>query len=93
MKMRPKRLMTATALTPAALLVLSSATQVAGAVVCTGMDGHIDIEPISEGCCIPSAATSRGDAVEPSIADSGWGHGTAVVLTCSWTRSRTRSRT
>lgn len=80
MKIRPKHLSTATALTLAALLVLSSASEVAGVVVCVGLDGHVDIESISEGCCISDKVVSRSNAVELPATGSGCGDCTDVQL-------------
>ena len=88
MKIRPKHTMTATALTLAALLVLSSATQVAGVVVCVGLDGHIDIESIFEGCCVSGPAGARGDAAELSASDSACGDCTDVQLKAPPLRSK-----
>jgi len=88
MKMRPKHLVTATAVTLAALLVLSSATQVAAVVVCVGLDGHIDIESIFEGCCTSGAAEPRGDSNELSITDAECGDCTDVQLKAPPLRSK-----
>ena len=72
--------MTATALILAMFLVLSNATQVAGVVVCVGLDGHVDIESIFDGCCISGPAGDRGDTTELSAADSGCNGCTDVQL-------------
>jgi hypothetical protein len=80
MKMRPKHFLTAMALTLAALLVLSSATQVATAVVCIGPDGHIDIESIFQGCCSSGPAGARSNAAALSATGSDCGDCTDVQL-------------
>jgi len=86
--MRPKHLSTATALTLAAMLVLSSATQVATAVVCIGLDGHIDIESIFQGCCISGTTAAQSDAAELSATGSGCGDCTDVQLKAPPLRSK-----
>lgn len=78
--MRPKTPLTATALTLATLLVLSSAAQVAAAVVCVGMDGHIDVEPFFQACCMSDAVGARGPASGLSPAGSECGDCTDVQL-------------
>jgi len=72
--------MTATACILAAMLVLSSATQIATAVVCIGLDGHIDIEYLLEGCCVSSTSSARIETVALAPASSSCGDCTDVQL-------------
>ena len=51
MKTRLRRPMTATVFMLAAVLVLSNASQIGARVVCTGSDGHVDVEPSGCTCC------------------------------------------
>jgi hypothetical protein len=88
MKMRPNHLTTATAMTLAALLVLSSATQVAAVVVCVGLDGHVDVESVFASCCMPSIARSVDDGSELSITGSTCGDCTDVQLEAPPLRSK-----
>jgi hypothetical protein len=80
MKMRPRLLMTATACTLAALLVLSNAAQAGTAVVCVGFDGHIDIETLLEGCCISGTSGDQSGNAGLVPATSGCGNCTDVQL-------------
>jgi hypothetical protein len=80
MDIRPKHLLTVTALTLVALVALSSAAQMATVIVCVGPDGHIDIESIFEGCCISGGLGAQGDVAEPSITASDCGDCTDFQL-------------
>jgi hypothetical protein len=88
MKKRPNDSMTATAITLAALLVLSSATQVVAVSVCVGQDGHVDIESVFDDCCISDAAGPRGDVPELATIGSGCGDCTDVQLKAPPLRSK-----
>lgn len=85
--MRRKHLVAATAVTLAALLVLSNASQVATAVVCVGLNGHVAVESTFEGCCISYVAGVRGDDVELSTTGSSCGSCTDVQLKAQPLRS------
>jgi hypothetical protein len=88
MKIRSNHLVTATALTLVAFLFLSNATQVAGVVICVGLDGHVDIESIFDGCCILGAPGDRGDSTELSANDSGCSDCTDVQVKAPPLRSK-----
>jgi hypothetical protein len=88
LKMRPKLLMTATALPLAALLVLSSAGQAAAVAVCVGLDGHIDVELLLESCCIADGAGPRGTAADLAITGAECGDCTDVQLKAPPLRSK-----
>jgi len=78
--MQPRHLMTATALTLVAFLFLSNATQVAGVVICVGLDGHVDIETVFDGCCVLSAQGALSDPADVEATDSGCSDCTDVQL-------------
>lgn len=80
--------MTATACLLAAVLVLSSANQVAATVVCVGLDGHIDFEFIFEGCCISAPPGAGGENAELAPAGSTCGDCTDVQLKAPLLRSK-----
>lgn len=88
MKIRPNHLMTAMALTLAVFLVLSNASQVAGVVLCVGLDGHVEIETIFDGCCVPGTAGSRGNTDDESVTDSACSDCTDVQLKAPPLRSK-----
>ena len=81
-------MMTATAFTLAAVLVLGSAAQLGIAVVCVGFDGHIDIESLLEGCCISGNSNDLQGNVGLVLAGSACGDCTDVQLKAPRLRSK-----
>jgi hypothetical protein len=86
--MRPKLLMTATALTLAALLVLSNAGQAAAIAVCVGQDGHVNVKSLVESCCISEPATAHGTAAELATSGAECGDCTDVQIKAPPLRSK-----
>jgi len=72
----------------AAVLVLSSAAQLGGAVVCLGLDGHVDVESLLEGCCISGTAGDPGEDAGLALAGATCGDCTDLQLKMSLLRSK-----